>query len=134
MGGRPPAPAPLLEPPPVAVVGATDRPGSYGDTVLTNLERAGFTGPVWGVHPTRESVHGRDCVPSPADLPEPVDAVVFAIPAAKVPASLAEAAERGCRGGIVISAGFGEVPGGLGLEAELSEVAARAGIPVCGPN
>lgn len=118
----------------MAVVGATDRPGSYGDTVLRNLARAGFPGPVWGVHPTRASVHGRECVPSPADLPEPVDAVVFAIPAAKVPASLSEAAERGCRGAVVFSAGFGEAPGGGSLERELAGVAERAGIPLCGPN
>ena len=129
-----PDPAPLLEPRSVAVVGATDRPGSYGDTVLRNLERAGYAGPVWGVHPTRRSVHGRECVPSPAELPEPVDAVVFAIPAAKVPESLAEAAGRGCRGAIVFAAGFGEAPGGEALERELAEVAARAGIPLCGPN
>jgi acetyl-CoA synthetase len=129
-----PNPAPLLEPRSVAVVGASDRPGSYGDTVLRNLERAGFPGPVWGVHPTRRTVHGRECVPSPADLPEPVDAIVFAIPAAKVPESLAEAAERGCRGAIVIAAGFGEAPGGAALERELAEVAGRAGIPLCGPN
>jgi acetate---CoA ligase (ADP-forming) len=129
-----PDPAPLLEPRSVAVVGATDRPGSYGDTVLRNLERAGFPGPVWGVHPTRTSVHGRDCVPSPAELPEPVDAVVFAIPAAKVPDSLAEAAERGCRGAIVLSAGFGEAPGGQALERELADVARRTGMPLCGPN
>ena len=118
----------------MAVVGATDRPGSYGDTVLTNLERAGFPGPVWGVHPTRTSVHGRDCVPSPAELPEPVDVVVFAIPAAKVPASLAEAAERGCRGAIVFSAGFGEAPGGGSLERELARSRGRRGFPLCGPN
>jgi acetyl-CoA synthetase len=129
-----PDPAPLLEPRSVAVVGATDRSGSYGDTVLANLERAGFPGPVWGVHPTRRTVHGRECVPSPADLPEAVDAVVFAIPAAKVPASLVEAAERGCRGAIVIAAGFGESPSGSEVERELEEAAARAGIPVCGPN
>ena len=129
-----PDPAPLLEPRSVAVVGATDRPGSYGDTVLRNLERAGFPGAVWGVHPTRTSVHGRDCVPSPAELPEPVDAVVFAIPAAKVPASLAEASERGCRGAIVIAAGFGEAPGGEATERKLVEVALEAGIPLCGPN
>jgi acyl-CoA synthetase (NDP forming) len=129
-----PDPAPLLEPRSVAVVGATDRLGSYGDTVLRNLERAGYAGPVWGVHPTRRRAHGRDCVPSPADLPEPVDAVVFAIPAAKVPASLAEASERGCRGAIVLAAGFGEAPDGAQLERELTEVAARAGVPLCGPN
>ncbi len=68
------------------MVGATDRPGSYGDNVLRNLAAAGFEGAVWGVNPKREEVHGRPCVPSVADLPEPVDAVVVAIPAAGVPA------------------------------------------------
>ncbi|HSD25381.1 MAG TPA: acetate--CoA ligase family protein [Solirubrobacterales bacterium] len=133
-GPHRPNPAPLLEPRSVAVVGATDRPGSYGDTVLRNLERAGFPGLVWGVHPTRTRVHGRDCVSSPAELPEPVDAVVFAIPAAKVPGSLLEAGERGCRGAVVFSAGFGEAPGGAPLERELADAAARTGIPICGPN
>src|SRR5262249_59986510 len=105
-----------------------------GDTVLLTLERAGFPGPVWGTPPPRTSVLGRGCVPSPAELPEPADAVVFAIPAAKVPASLAEAAARGCRGAIVIAAGFGEAPGGAAIERELMEVAVEAGIPLCGPN
>jgi acyl-CoA synthetase (NDP forming) len=133
-GPHRPDPAPLLEPRSVAVVGATDRLGSYGDTVLRNLDRAGFPGRVWGVHPTRTSVHGRDCVRSPAELPEPVDAVVFAIPAAKVPGSLAEAAERGCRGAVVFSAGFAEARGGEPLERELADVARRTRIPICGPN
>jgi acetate---CoA ligase (ADP-forming) len=60
--------------------------------------------------------------------------VVFAIPAAQVPRSLSEAAERGCRGAVVFSAGFGETPGGASLERELADVVARAGIPLCGPN
>ena len=68
------------------------------------------------------------------DLPEPVDAVVVAIPAAKVPAVIADAAERGCRGAIVFAAGFGEVEAGAGLEAELREAALAGGLPVCGPN
>ena len=76
---------PLLRPRSVAVVGATDRPGSYGDATLLNLATLGFAGPVYGVHPTRREVHGRACVPTLDDLPEPVDAVVVAIPAAGVP-------------------------------------------------
>ncbi|MDQ3102670.1 MAG: CoA-binding protein, partial [Actinomycetota bacterium] len=73
---------PLLEPRSIAVVGATDRPDAYGDTILRNLERLGFEGPVWGVNPGREAVRGIECVPSIEDLPEPVDAVAVAIPAA----------------------------------------------------
>jgi acetyl-CoA synthetase len=128
---------PLLRPRSVAVVGANDRPGSYADTVLRNLERARFAGPVWGVHPERRTVHGRPCVPSLLDLPDPVDAVVVAIPAAHVAPVIAAAGQRGCGGAIVFAAGFGET-GKLGhgqaLELELAAVAAEAEIPICGPN
>jgi acetate---CoA ligase (ADP-forming) len=124
----------LLQPRSVAVVGATDRPDSYPDTVLRNLARLGFPGPVWGVHPRRASVHGRVCVPTIADLPEPVDALVVAIPAAAVPGTLAEAAKRGCGGAVVLSAGFGEVDDGVELERELREAALAGDLPVCGPN
>ena len=129
-----PDPAPLLAPRSIAVVGANERTGSYSDLVLRNLAAAGFAGPVWGVNPKRETVHGRPCVPGIADLPEPVDAVLVAIPAAGVPAIVAEAAARGCGGAIVISAGFGETAAGVGLEAELREAALSGGLPVCGPN
>ena len=129
-----PDPTPLLEPRSIAVVGANDRPGSYADLVLRNLARAGFEGEVWGVNPRRTEVHDRPCVPAVTDLPEPVDAVVVAIPAAGVPDVIAAAAARGCGGAIVLSAGFGEVEGGRGLEQKLREAALAGGLPVCGPN
>ena len=130
----PPDPTPLLEPRSIAVVGANDRPGSYGDIVLRNLARASFEGAVWGVNPRRAVVHGRPCVPSVADLPEPVDAVVVAIPAAGVPSVIRDAVVRGCGGAVVISAGFGEIASGRELERELREVALSGNLPVCGPN
>jgi acetyl-CoA synthetase len=133
-GRTAPDPTPLLLPRSVAVVGATDRAGSYGDNVLRNIASAGFEGEVWGVNPKREEVLGRPCVPSLLDLPEPVDAVVVAIPAASVAGVLAEAVERGCGGAIVLSAGFGEVEESESLERELAELALGAGLPVCGPN
>ena len=81
----------LISPRSIAVVGATDRPGSYGGQALLNLDAIGFTGRVWGVNPGRTEVLGRPCVPSVLDLPEPADAVVVAIPAAGVPAALEQA-------------------------------------------
>jgi acetyl-CoA synthetase len=125
---------PLLEPRSIAVVGATSRPGAYADETLRNLRRIGFGGRVWGVHPTRKRVHGRTCVPSLADLPEPVDAVVVAIPAAGVPEAIEQAGARGCGGAVVYGAGFGETPDGAALEAALCEAAGRHDLPVCGPN
>jgi acyl-CoA synthetase (NDP forming) len=129
-----PDPAPLLHPRSVAVVGANDRAGSYGDVIFRNLAAAGFEGAVYGVNPKRDEVHGRPCVPTVADLPEPVDAVVVAIPSAACAPVLIEAGERGCGGAIVLAAGFGETAAGRPLEEELKAAARIAGIPVCGPN
>ena len=126
--------SPLLRPRSIAVVGATDRPGSYGAQALLNLEAIGFPGLVWGVNPGRTEVLGRPCVPSLADLPEPVDAVVVAIPAARVPETIEAAGARGCGGAVVFSAGFGEVPDGVELQSGLVAAAERRRLPVCGPN
>jgi acyl-CoA synthetase (NDP forming) len=116
------------------VVGANDRAGSYGDVIFRNLAAAGFEGTVYGVNPKRDEVHGKPCVPTVADLPEPVDALVVAIPAAACAPVLIEAGERDCGGAIVLAAGFGETAAGRPLEDELRAAARVAGIPVCGPN
>ncbi len=124
----------LIHPASIAVVGATDRAGSYAADTLLNIESIGFSGPVWGVNPGRSEVLGRECVPTVADLPEPVDAVVVAIPAAGVAAVIDQAGARGCGGAVVFGAGFGEVAVGAGHHADLLAAAARHGLPVCGPN
>jgi acetyl-CoA synthetase len=124
----------LMAPASIAVVGATDRPGSYAAETLLNLESIGFPGPVWGVNPRRTEVLGRPCVPSVPDLPEAVDAVVVAIPAAGVGEAVQQAGARGCGGAVVFSAGFAEVPGGIALQEDLVAAAERHRLPVCGPN
>ena len=124
----------LLRPRSVAVVGATDRPGSYAAQALINLETIGFPGQVWGVNPGRTEVLGRPCVPTLAELPVAADAVIVAIPAAGVPDVIAQAGARGCGGAVVFSAGFGEIAGGASLERALIDAASRHALPVCGPN
>ncbi|MGZ4197517.1 MAG: acetate--CoA ligase family protein [Solirubrobacteraceae bacterium] len=124
----------LLRPRSVAVVGATDRDGSYGAQALISLDAIGFPGQVWGVNPGRSEALGRPCVPSLADLPEAVDAVVVAIPAMGVPDVIEQAGALGCGGAVVFSAGFAEVTEGAGLQAELVAAAQRHALPVCGPN
>jgi acetyl-CoA synthetase len=124
----------LMRPASIAVVGATDRAGSYAAETLVNIGRIGFPGRVYGVNPKRTEVMGRPCVPAVADLPEPVDAVVVAIPAAGVAAAVDQAGARGCGGAVVFSAGFGEVESGRGHHDDLVAAARRHGLPVCGPN
>lgn len=123
----------LLAPKSIAVLGATERPDAYGDTILRNLERMGYDGTLWGINPGRESVRDVPCFPSIDDLPEPVDALAVAIPAPGVPAAIEAAARRGCGGAVVVSAGFGEVAEGRELEDQLRR-AALPDFPVCGPN
>ncbi|HET8979888.1 MAG TPA: acetate--CoA ligase family protein [Solirubrobacteraceae bacterium] len=124
----------LLRPDSIAVVGATDRPGSYGGEALGNLALVDFPGRVYGVNPNRQEVLGRECVPTVADLPEAVDAVIVAIPAAGVPDAIEQAGARGCGGAVVFSAGFAEVVSGRGLQDELVASARRHGLGVVGPN
>jgi acetyl-CoA synthetase len=124
----------LLHPRTIAVVGATDRDGSYAGETLLNLRRLGYPGTVWGVNPGRSEVHGVPCFPTLADLPEPADAVVVAIPAAGVPAAVEQAGAAGCGGAVVYGAGFGEIADGAELERGLAAAAALHDLPVCGPN
>jgi len=124
----------LLRPASIAVVGASERPGSYGAQTLLNLDAIGFEGEVVGVNPGRTMVHGRPCVPSLADLPAPVDAVVVAIPAATVAEVIDQAGATGCGGAVVYSAGFAEVESGVALQDALIAAASKHSLPVCGPN
>jgi acetate---CoA ligase (ADP-forming) len=124
----------LLRPRSIAVVGANDRPGSYSGQAIINLEAIGFEGPVWGINPRRSEVLGRPCVPTLTDLPEAVDAIVVAIPAAGVPEVIDQAGALGCGGAVVFSAGFREIAEGVELEAQLVAAARRHGLPICGPN
>ncbi|GIH24075.1 hypothetical protein Aph01nite_23850 [Acrocarpospora phusangensis] len=127
-------PARLLAPRSVAVVGASTRPGSYGNQAVANLLSARFPGPVFGVHPTATQVHGVPCVPRISDLPLAPDALVIATPAAGVPALVAEAGAYGCGGAVVLAAGFAEIAGGRDLQDELTRQAHLHDLPICGPN
>lgn len=124
----------LFRPVHIAVVGATERSGSYGAQVLENLAAIGYPGEVWGVNPGRTEVRGHPCVPTVAELPVAADAVVVAIPAPGVPEVIEAAGARGCGSAVVFGAGFSEAAGGADLQRRLVESATRHCMPVCGPN
>ena len=79
-------------------LGASTRPGTYGNRAVANLVANGFPGEVFGVHPSASGVHGVPCLRRLADLPAVPDTVVVATPAATVAALLAEAGELGAGG------------------------------------
>ena len=125
----------LFNPGCVAVIGASERPGSVGRTLLWNLLRSPFGGTVYPVNPRRHSVLGVHCYASVADLPEPVDLAVIATPAPGVPEVVEACVAAGVRAAIVISAGFREVGAeGAALEGRLHDAVRGSGLRLLGPN
>ena len=93
---------PLLAPNSVALVGASERPGSLGRIVYENLLAGAFRGEIHAVNPHHTSVLGRPAQPSMAAIPQPVDVAVICAPPAAVPAILAQCRGR-ARAAIIIS-------------------------------
>ncbi|MBE3567343.1 MAG: bifunctional acetate--CoA ligase family protein/GNAT family N-acetyltransferase [Thermogemmatispora sp.] len=119
----------------IAVVGATERSGSVGRAVLTNLTTAPFGGSIFPVNLHRSSVLGRRAYPRVTDLPEPVELAVIATPAETVPSVIADCVAAGVEGAIILSAGFRERgPAGQALERQVLEEARRGGLRLLGPN
>ena len=117
----------FFSPKAIAVIGASETPGSVGRTVLWNLVSSPFGGTVYPVNAKRSSVLGIKSYPSLAALPEPIDLAVVITPAPTVPDIIAECVDTGVSAALIISAGFRETgPDGLELEQRVIEQARRA--------
>jgi len=125
----------LFNPRAVAVIGATDRPGSVGRTLLWNLISNPFGGMVFPVNPKRNSVLGIRAYPSIRETPDQVDLAIIATPAASVPQLIQDCVEAGVKGAIVLSAGFKEIgPEGIALEQQICAQLRRSNLRLIGPN
>ena len=119
----------------MAVIGATEKAGAVGRTVLWNLISSPFGGAVYPVNPKRSNVLGIKAYPSLDHIPDEVDLAVVVTPAETVPGVIHECADHGVKGAIVISAGFKEAGArGVQLEHEVLEEARRGRMRVVGPN
>lgn len=127
--------AALLTPRSIAVVGASRRPGTVGAELVRGLVDGDFAGPVYPINPSADVVHAVPTYPNVAAVPGPVDLALVVVPAAAVVGVARECAEKGVRGIVVMSAGFGEAGAeGVRRQAELVEVCRGAGMPLVGPN
>jgi acetyltransferase len=125
----------LFAPRGVALIGATDKEGSVGKTILTNLIGSPFGGTVFPVNPKRPNVLGIKAYPTVADIPDPVDLAVIVTPAPTVPGLIGECVQKGVKTALVISAGFKETGlEGVKLEQQILEQARAANMRIVGPN
>jgi acetyltransferase len=126
----------LFAPASVALIGASDRPGSLGAVVLQNLRRGGFQGLIWPVNTRHATVGGTPAWRDVASLPAAPELAVICTPAATVPGLVAELGRKGTRAAVVLSAGLKVVPAGseLSFEVQMLHAARPYLLRVLGPN
>jgi acetyltransferase len=125
----------IFNPKNIAVIGASDRANSIGAKILSNLKGAGYTGSVFPVNPSRQTVQGITAYSSVTKIPAKVDLAVIATPARSVPQIIAECGEAGVSGVIIISAGFKEAgKAGAELEKQILEHQKKYGMRIIGAN
>ncbi len=126
---------PIFSPKSVAVIGATEREGSVGRTILWNLITNSFGGTVFPVNLKRPSVLGIKAYPTVLEVPDDIDLAIIVTPAPTVPGVIRDCVRKGARGAIIISAGFKEIgQEGAELERLIMQEARRGQMRVIGPN
>jgi acyl-CoA synthetase (NDP forming) len=124
----------LLSPKSIAVIGASNTPGSWGNNAVKGLlgtaERR-----IYPVNPNADEILGVKAYHSVTDIPDSVDLAVIVVASRLVPRVLRECASKAVKAAVIISAGFAEMgEQGRKLEAELVEIARQGGIRFIGPN
>ncbi len=122
----------MLEAHSIALVGASERPGSLGERMVAEVAASPSRPRLYPVNPRYDRIAGVPCHPRLADLPEPVDLVLLGVPDAALEEQLAAAAGRGDRSAVIFGSAY-DVPGQPpGLRARLAGIARSAGMALCG--
>ena len=117
----------------VALVGASTDPQKFGYQTLDTLLKAGYDGMVYPINPNAENILGLKAYPTLSATPDEVELAIIIVPAQFVAGVLREAAAKGAKGALVLSAGFRE-SGFPEREAEIAAVAQETGLRFLGPN
>ena len=123
----------MLEARSVAIVGASERPGSFGERLVTEVTRSSTDIEITLVNPRYDTVLGHPCVASTNDIEGPVDLVLLGVPDAAVENELIRAARRGDRSAVIFGSLVGpDHPGTSALRDRVAGLARTAGMAVCG--
>ncbi len=121
----------MLEARSVALVGASARPGSLGARMIAEMARSPSRPRTYLVNPRYADIGGVPCLPTLAEVPEPADLVLLAVPDTALEDQLALAARTKARSAIIFGNAF-DADGTTGLRDRLAAIATRAGMAVCG--
>ena len=124
----------FLSPKSIAIVGASDKEGSVGRAITSNIMK-GYKGTIYPISPTRETVFDKKAYKSVLDVPGKIDLAVVVTKNTIVPAVLEECGKKKLKGAIVITAGFKEVDEeGAKLEQQLKDISKKYKLQIIGPN
>jgi acyl-CoA synthetase (NDP forming)/RimJ/RimL family protein N-acetyltransferase len=119
----------------VAVIGASRRHDTIGQTLVRNLVLGDYQGRVYVVNPAAQSVAGLPAYPTVGDIPDTVDVAIVAVPAEAVQDVVLDCAAKGVHGLVVISSGFAETgEEGRLRQRQLVGLARSYGLRLVGPN
>ena len=119
----------------VAVIGATDREGTVGRSIVSNLLESKFPIKVYAVNPSHSEVLGIKTYKQIGDIPGGVDLAVVVTPAHTVPQVIGECVDADVKSAVVISAGFRERGHeGILLEGQIQKHLSRGSMRLIGPN
>ena len=124
----------FLSPKSIAVIGASDKEGSVGRAITSNIMK-GYTGTVYPISPSRDKVFDQKAYKSVLDVPNEIDLAVIITKNTVVPIVLEECGKKKIQGAVVITAGFKEVDDeGKKLEQQLKDISKKYNIRIIGPN
>jgi len=124
----------FLSPKSIAVIGASDKEGSVGRAITSNIMN-GYRGTVYPISPSRDKVFDQKAYKSVLDVPNEIDLAVIITKNTVVPIVLEECGKKKIQGAVVITAGFKEVDEeGKKLEQQLKDISKKYNIRIIGPN
>ena len=125
----------IFNPGAIAVIGASEKAGSVGSTLMLNLIQSGFEGDLFPVNPRHKTIHGLKSIPSILKAEHSIDLAIIATPIATVPSIVKECVQKGVKGAVIVSAGGKEAgANGQEIEAQIAKYAREGGLRVVGPN
>lgn len=126
----------LFKPKSVALIGASDRPGSFGFFAAKNLIDTGDKIKKYFINPKKDEILGVKAYKSLEELPEVPELILIGIPAKATNSILEQAGQIGIKAAIVFSSGFSEdrLYGGVQLEEEMIKIAEKYDMKILGPN
>ena len=118
----------------VALVGASDKEGSFGRLFLEGMRDAGCKH-LYPINPRKPELLGMKAYPSITDVPVQLDAAILLTPPDSVLPLVKECVANKVKGVVVFASGFGEMGAeGKELEREIGRVGREGGTRVIGPN